>query len=117
MEGNMMTTYDKAYTEVLEIINHFPQEEYEKIPVDRIQFFKEHMDNDYEFSIDPTKNLSEQNISRRANAIIVALYRDYFATEKQKETLESILKLNERKVEKERRKKYNPDEIFKNRNR
>lgn len=30
--------YAKAYTEVLEIIKYFPQEEYDKIPKEKIAF-------------------------------------------------------------------------------
>ena len=35
----MNNTYSKAYTEVLEIINHFSEEEYKKIPKEKIDFF------------------------------------------------------------------------------
>ena len=71
------------------------------------------MDNTYEFTINPVIDLSEQNISKEANAIIVALFQDYFATEEQKEKIKEILKLNEKKVEQEKRDLYNPDDIFK----
>lgn len=36
----MNNTYSKAYTEVLEIINHFSEEEYKKIPKEKIDFLK-----------------------------------------------------------------------------
>ena len=32
--------YAKAYTEVLEIIKYFPEEEYNKIPKEKIEFYK-----------------------------------------------------------------------------
>lgn len=105
--------YAKAYTEVLEIINHFSKEEYSKIPTKKIEFYKNNMDKDYKFSIDPTIDLSKQNISKEANAIIVNLFRDYYATEEQKVKIKEILDLNQRKEEQEKRKKYNPDDIFK----
>lgn len=78
------TIYAKAYTEVLEIIKHFPEEEYNKIPKEKIEFYKDNKDKDYVFVINPEIDLSEQNISPEANAIIVNLFRDYFATEEQK---------------------------------
>lgn len=107
--------YAKAYKEVLEIIKFFPEKEYNKIPKEKIEYYKNNMDKNYEFIIDPQKDLSEQNISKEANAIIISLYQDYFATEEQKQKIKEILELNEKKVELERREKYNPEDIFKNR--
>lgn len=109
-------TYAKAYTEVLEVIRHFPKEEYSKIPVEKIEFYKTNMDKDYTFTINPEIDLAEQNISQEANAIIVNLFRDYFATEEQKIKIKEILDLNQKKDEQEKREKYNPDDIFKKSN-
>ena len=104
--------YAKAYKEVLEIIKYFPEEEYNKIPKEKIQFFKENMDRDYNFTINPLQDLAEQNISKEANAIIVSLYQDHMATEEQKEKIKEILELNQKKAEQEKRKKYNPKNLF-----
>ena len=41
------------------------------------------MDKNYNFTINPNIDLSEQNISKEAKALIVSLYEDYFATEEQ----------------------------------
>ena len=109
-------TYSKAYTEVLEIIKYFPKEEYVKIPKEKIEFYKNNMDKYYVFTINPVIDLSEQNISQEANAIIVNLFRDYYATEEQKIKIEEILELNQKKEEQEKRKIYNPDNIFKKMN-
>lgn len=62
--------------------------------------------------INPNIDLAEQNISRKANAILVSLFRDYFATAKQKEILKNLLQQNQEKLEKEKYLKYNPDNIF-----
>ena len=45
------TIYAKAYTEVLEIIKHFPEEEYNKIPKEKIEFYKANRDKNYNFTI------------------------------------------------------------------
>lgn len=105
--------YAKAYTEVLEIIKYFPEEEYNKIPVEKIEFYKNNMDKDYNFTINPEIDLSEQNISSEANAVIVNLFTDYYATEEQKVKIKNILDINQQKEEQEKREKYNPDNIFK----
>lgn len=104
------TTYAQVYTEVLEILKNLPEVEYNKIPKEKIEFYKENCDLSYHFILD--KDL--KNISKRANAIIVSIYNDYFTTPKQKETLHNILTDNERKAEEFKKEKYNPDEIFKN---
>lgn len=110
------STYAKAYTEVLEIIKYFSEEEYAKIPKEKIEFYKNNMDRNYNFTINPEIDLSEQNISREANAIIVNLFKDYYATEEQKNKIKEILELNDKKEEQEKRIKYNPDNLFKKTN-
>ncbi len=108
--------YAKAYKEVLEIIKYFPEEEYNKIPKEKIDFYIKNMDRNYEFSIDPLIDLSEQNISREANAIIVTLFEDYFATDEQKKKIKKILESNQNEEEDKKREQYNPDDLFKNKN-
>ena len=110
------TIYAKAYTEVLEILKYFPKEEYCKIPKNKIDFYKNNMDKEYIFKINPEIDLVKQNISPEANAIIVNLFRDYFATEEQKVKIKEILDLNQKKEEQEKREKYNPNDIFKKSN-
>ena len=105
--------YAKAYTEVIEIISHFPQKEYCKIPSEKIEFYKANMDKNYVFKVNPAIDLSKQNISKEANAIIIMLYKEYFATEEQKIKIDKILENNQIKKEHEKRDKYNTDEIFK----
>ena len=80
--------YAKAYTEVLEIIKYFPENELNKISQEKIDYYKKNMDKNYKFEINPKIDLAEQNISKEASAIIISLFRDYFATEKQKQQLE-----------------------------
>ena len=109
----MMSNYPKAYKEVLEIIKYLPKEEYERIPKEKIEFFEQNCDKEYNFIFDISKTLEEQEFLRETNAIIVTLFRDYFATDTQKEKLDRILIANEQKYQEELRKKYNPDDIFK----
>ena len=108
--------YAKAYKEVLEIIKYFPEEEYNKIPKEKIEFYNKNMDQEYEFAINPSIDLGKQNISNEANAIIVKLFQDYYATESQKVKIKEILELNEKKKEQKIREKYSPDDLFNNKN-
>lgn len=110
----MNNKYAKAYTEVLEILSHFSKEEYSRIPKEKIEFYKNNMDTNYEFKINPQIDLFEQDISEEANAIMISLFRDYFATEKQKEKLKILLYQNQNIQEQEKAKKYNPNNLFEN---
>ena len=108
----MTSAYKRAYTEVIEIIKYLPKEEYSMIPLDKINYFKENMDKEYKFKIDPNIELEKQNISREANAILLKLFNDYFATARQKEILNSLLKQNQQKLEMQKHEKYNPNNLF-----
>ena len=108
----MITAYKRAYTEVIEIIKYFPNEEYAKIPLEKINYYKENMDKDYNFKINPNIELEKQNISREANAILVTLFKDYFATDRQKEILNNLLKQNQQILEELKQEKYNPSNLF-----
>ena len=108
----MINNYARAYTEVLEILSYFSNEEYSKIPEEKIKYFKENMDKDYIYTINPEIDLSVQHISSEANAILISLFRDYFASENQKGMLSKLLNKNQEKVDKAKREKYNTDDIF-----
>lgn len=108
----MISAYKKAYTEVIEIIKYFPKEEYDKIPLEKINYYKENMDKNYNFQIDPNIELEKQNISKEANAILVTLFNDYFATDRQKEVLNNLLKQNQQKLEIRKYEEYNPNNLF-----
>ena len=91
----MRDRWSKAYTEVLEIISYFSYEEYSKIPRKQIEFFRENMDRDYQYKINPEIDLAQQEISEEANAIIIKLFLDYFATDYQKQGINEILMKNQ----------------------
>lgn len=109
-------TYNMAYAEVLEILKYLPESELRKIPQDEIKFLENNMDKNYKFAIDPEKALEEQNISRKANAILVVYFKKYFTNDVQKQKLNEILTRNQQIVENEARKKYNPEDIFRKNN-
>ena len=109
----MNNKYKKAYTEVLEILSHLPKEEYCKIPKEKIDFYKKNMDKDYIYTINPQLELSKQYISKEANAVLISLFRNYFATEKQKKILKNLLAQNQERLEQAKREVYSVDNIFK----
>jgi len=109
----MTNTYAKAYTEVLEILKYLPKEEYNKIPKERIQFYKKNKDDTYVYIYDTSKTLEEQKVSRKTKVIIISLFNEFFATSVQKEKLKLILKKNEEEYQTELSEMYDSDNLFK----
>ena len=110
----MDKTYAKAYTEVLEILRHLPEEEYERIPKTEIQFYENNCDKNYKYMYDEGLKVEQQKISREANTVIISIYMNYFANEKQKGIIEELLKQNSIEEEKNKKEKYSVDNIFEN---
>ena len=93
-----------AYSEVLEILKYISKEEFNKVPQDMLEMFKANAINNNEFVYNPRKTLQEQNVSETARTIIAILFRDYWATENQKE---KILKKQNYDREKIKEEMYN----------
>ena len=72
------------------------------------------MDNEYNYKLDMSKQFEEQEMSDITKAILANIFRDYWATPKQKEIIEAKEKYDLEKLEEEKREKYNPEDIFKN---
>ena len=105
----MNDTYECSYVEVLEILKHITKEEYDKIPKQLIEFFEEHKDKSYQYIY----NAASPKTLRKTDAIIVSLYKDYIASDDEKKQIERRLMENYEKAEIEKRKQYNPDDLFK----
>ena len=105
--------YANAYSEVLEILRYIPKEDYNKIPKEKIDLFEKNANLNYDFSYDINKTLDEQNVSKKAKTIIAILFRDYWATDAQREKIKAKEQYDRKMKEEENREKYNPDNLFK----
>lgn len=109
----MEDKYPKAYKQVIEILKYAPQEIVDKIPQKMIKTFKTNMDDKYDFKIDISKSFEEQDVLEETKAILANIFRDYWATLEQKERILEKEK-NDREIEENlKREKYNPDDLFK----
>ena len=108
--------YGNAYKEVLEILKHIPIEDYNKIPKTKIELFKTNANNEYTFNYDPSKTLEEQNVSNITKGIIILLFRDYWATEVQREKIIRKQKNDRLILEEQKKSLYDIENIFKKRN-
>ena len=106
----MNNTYSLSYVEVLEILKHIPKEDYEKIPKEKIEFYENNKDKNYIYIYNPVN----PKISRKTDAILINLYKNYIAKDDEKEKINHILKLNEIKNEQEKQENFDLNNIFNN---
>lgn len=109
----MKENYPKAYTEVLEILKYMPKDDVNKIPKELVNTFEYKKDNNYIFAINEYQDFSKLKVLNETKAIMVNIFRDYWASSEQKEKIKTKQQHDMRIIEEEKRKKYYPDSIFK----
>ena len=107
--------YPKAYTEVLEILKYMPTDDVNKIAKELIETFKNKKDNNYTFTIDEDQDFSKLKILNETEAIMVNIFRDYWASPEQYAKIRTKQQYDMQIMEEEKKKKYNVDNIFKDR--
>lgn len=114
----MKQEYKEAFTEVNEIIKMMPIELVNKIPSKFREMIVEEKDKNY---IPDIKEPIEKCKLKNETIIILGLiYRDFLCSPDERKKLQEKdareLQEVEKAIEEEIREKYNPDDIFKNRN-
>lgn len=117
MEGRNMFAinkedYQRALVEVLEVIKFLPKDEQNAIPRDVLDKMQKAKSKDYCFSLDRTKKFNLQ-ISQISKAILANLFKDYWATDMEKEVIKAKENKNRRELEEYKKKLYPTDNIFK----
>ena len=107
--------YADAYSEVLEVLKYIPVEDYKKIPKKTIQLLEANSNEKSEFTYNIALPFDKQNISKDAKIILAILYKNCWITEEEKKELKEKEEEHRRAVEEAKRKQYNPDKIFENR--
>ena len=111
----MMITNAKIYSEVDGVLNAMDEEYRNKVPQTLKNLILKNKDNSMKIRYDMTMPLTEQNISKEALSMIALIHLNYWCeNEQEKAELNRIFKENAIKNEEERRLKYSPDNIFKN---
>lgn len=108
--------YANAYKEVLVVIHNLIKEDYEKIPKEYIKYLETNCNNDYEFKYNVSKTFAEQNLLDDTKYILFGLFEKFGATDTQKEQIKDFKTNYSYRLEKEKRVKYNPNDIFKRKN-
>ena len=106
-----------AYSEVDAILDLLDREYTERVPVKIREFIKENKDTEYISNIDPNNSLADQDLRKETVSFLTLLQLNYWCeNEEEKQEILRELVNTDKIREEELREKYNPDNIFKDRN-
>ena len=103
-----------AYSEVYEIINLMSYDLRSKIPSKFIDLIMAQKDENYIPKIARDIPLKEQNLREETISILAYLKLNCFCDNEEKKQFVKMLNENERKYQEELRERYNPDNLFVN---
>lgn len=112
----MNEEYSEVAVEINSILNHMSIDLLNRIPLKIREYYRDNASSTYTFVYDERKNLDEQNIKDKTRAIIALLYRDYICDEDERSEFNNKYYEFVNKKEIEKRKLYNPEDIFKKQN-
>lgn len=112
---NISINTRQAYAEIDEFLDLLSPERRNKIPQKLQQLFKNEKDKNYIKGINPNVPIKEQALKEETLSIIALLNLQYWCDNAaEKERLEKIYADNEKKYQDMLQEKYNPDNLFKN---
>lgn len=114
MIGNNIE-YIQANTEIKCLLKYFPINYIKKLPTKLLEMIYGNSDEKYNIDVDLKKDLKNQNISKKTKDMLAVLTYNYWSSETEKKDIIERLNENENNYQEELREKYNPDNIFKNR--
>ena len=94
----MGNKYRKAYKEVMVVLGLFSKEDLDKIPRNVIDVIEKNSDENYNFMMD---EFDENLLLDETKALLVIIYRDYFATNEEKEIMNKKFELDTKKAKDE----------------
>lgn len=106
--------YQNSCTELTEILKTLSEEDLNKIPKSIIESIYNNRNTNYEFMYSKYKTLEEQNVSIVTKQMIIILFKNYFANEKQKQWILNQEKIALKNSEEKKKKRYDVNNIFKN---
>ncbi len=103
-----------AYAEVLEILSFTHISLVEKVPKKLISIFKNNALSTYEYHLDRTIPLENQELSQETATLLTLISLNYWCSPEEKKELQKILIENEKEEKLELEEKYNVNNIFNN---
>ena len=111
----MEKTKDKvscAYKEIYEILKIFPKELVDRIPKYKLDYIKQNMNESYEYNI-TKETFDGKTMLDETAAILAILFRDYWATEVQREKIIRKQKNDRLILEEQKKLLYDTENILK----
>lgn len=109
-----MKELNKRLVEVETILKKLDENYINKIPTEIWDFIEKNKDDQYTFFYDDNIELLNQNLNIDTIAILSYINMQYLLDEKSKKEVEEILIKDGAFLEQQKMKKYNPKNIFKN---
>lgn len=107
--------YSKSISEVLDILKHTNKGDVDKISTQFMRFLVENANKEYIPKLDHTKRIKDMGLNEKTIGILSIINAKFWCTSEQKEIFNDKLKQNQKAYEEELRKKYNPNNLFKDR--
>ena len=109
-----MKELNKRLVEVETILKKLDENYINKIPTEIWDFIEKNKDDQYTFFYDDNIELLNQNLNIDTIAILSYINMQYLLDEKSKKEVDEILIKDGAFLEQQKMKKYNPENIFKN---
>lgn len=110
----MNSINSEVYVDISIIIKMMPIEMREKISKSFINFIEKNKSNNYVSNINPKIPIREQNIRKETKEMLGIIYRDYLCSNEERNKLLEQEEQEIKQYEEELRQKYDPNDIFKN---
>ena len=107
----------EVYVDISIIIKMMPEEMRNKLSKKFIEFIENNKSTNYNSNINPEIPLKEQELRQETKEMLGIIYRDYMCSKEERARLIREEKIELEHIEKEKRKKYDPNNIFKRNNR
>ena len=106
--------YKKAFVELEAVLKCLNYDDYNKIPKNLINEIEQNKDKEYKYEYNETLEYYKWNFMPETKALLYNIFKNYLATEKQMKDLRKKELIEINKLEEEKKKKYNTENIFKN---
>lgn len=114
MNDVKFNNYRMALVEVEAVLNCLEHDDYCKIPKEIIHAINKNKDECYILEYDENLDFKDWSLMSETKALLYNLFKKYLATNEQKQYFVEKERLEIYQLEKEKSKKYNQNEVFKN---
>lgn len=114
MNDVKFNNYRRALVEVEAVLNCLEHDDYCKIPKEMIDTITKNKDEGYIFEYDENLDFKDWSLMPETKSLLYNLFKKYLATNEQKQYFVEKERVEIYQLEKEKSKKYNQNEVFKN---